>query len=78
MIVVCVFAGLWHLFFDHELVTLHDELQFVPLGPQGGERVSAGPGHGPEQPVLLLSRLELRKDLHTDTTYTGLRSSILG
>lgn len=60
---ICVFVG--HLIFDHKLVALHDKLQFVPLGPQGGQRVQAPPSHRSQQAVLLLSTLELRLDLHT-------------
>lgn len=57
---MCEFVSLYHLLFDHELVALHDKLQFVPLGPQRGQRVQAGPSHCSQQAVLLLSTLELR------------------
>lgn len=54
-----------HLVLDHELMTFHDKLQFVPLGSERRQWVQTGPGHGSQQAVLLLSELKLRQDLQT-------------
>lgn len=54
-----------YLFFNHELMTLHHQLKFVPFGSEGADGVQTSTRHGAQQPVLLLRLLELRQNLHT-------------
>ncbi len=61
----CVYVWCVYLLFNHELMTLHHELKFVPFGSQGADGVQSSTRHRAQQPVLLLRLLELRQDLHT-------------
>lgn len=60
-----------HLLFDHQLVALDNELQFVPFGSQRGQGVQAAAGHRSQQAVLLLSAREVGQDLHSDAQHSG-------
>lgn len=60
-----------HLLFDHQLVALDNELQFVPFGSQRGQGVQAAAGHRSQQAVLLLSAREVGQDLHSDAQHGG-------
>lgn len=61
---VCV-----NLFFNHELVTLHHELKFVPFCSQSADGVQTSTCHGPQEFVLVFRLLELRQYLNTTFTY---------
>lgn len=63
--VVCICGVCLYLFFNHELMTLHHQLKFVPFGSEGADGVQTSTRHGAQQPVLLLRLLELRQNLHT-------------
>lgn len=52
-----------HLVFNHELVTLHHQLEFVPLGSQTADCLHPAACHSSQKPVFVFSFLKQGQNL---------------